>query len=190
METYCKWVGRPGGTAIFGADRRVAGLPVGGPRDPLGRRSSAFFCWVRPRARPPAPAFGVRCAPRTAIPFGIALFALNLSSPPAEEQRAPSSCSPPRGVAADCATLRVARAQPNLPPCLSVSGCALRGWAEGPARRPGGSKNRRSNAFFCQVQPCRPIGPKPAGPKATSVAGLRGGRLWPARLYESQKLSK
>ncbi len=53
-----------------------------GPRDPLGRRSSAFFCWVRPRARPPAPAFGVRCAPRTAIPRGIVLFALNLSSPP------------------------------------------------------------------------------------------------------------
>ncbi len=27
---------------------------------------------------------------------------------------------------------------------LSGSGCALRGWAEGPARKPGGSKNRKS----------------------------------------------
>ena len=27
---------------------------------------------------------------------------------------------------------------------LSVSGCALQGWAEGPARKPGGSKNRKS----------------------------------------------
>ena len=32
------------------------------------------------------------------------------SSPPAGTQRAPTSCSPPRGVAANCATLRVARA--------------------------------------------------------------------------------
>ncbi len=38
------------------------------------------------------------------------------SSAPAEAQRAPSSCSPPPAGASDCATLRVARAQPNPHP--------------------------------------------------------------------------
>ncbi len=46
---------------------------------------AANGCWIRPRAHPPAPAYGVRCTPRTAILFGIALLALSLSSsPPAE----------------------------------------------------------------------------------------------------------
>ena len=36
------------------------------------------------------------------------------SSPPAEAQRAPTSCSPPRRVAANCATLKVAKARPIL----------------------------------------------------------------------------
>ena len=51
------------------------------------------------------------------------------------------SLSPPRGVAANCAAQRVARARqrfsPNhdqrFSPILSVSGCALRGWAERPS---------------------------------------------------------
>ena len=43
---------------------------------------------------------------------------------------------------------------------LSGSGCALRGWAEGPARRPGGSTNRKNTASihhptFCEVRPRR-----------------------------------
>ena len=38
---------------------------------------------------------------------------------------------------------------------------------KGPARRPGGSTNRKSKAFFCQVQPFRPIRLKPAGPKTS-----------------------
>ena len=55
--------------------------------------------------------------PRTAIPQGIALFALSFSgSPTAEEQRAPTSCSPPRGVAANCAAQRAARARPKSEP--------------------------------------------------------------------------
>ncbi len=37
-------------------------------------------------------------------------------SPPAEAQRAPTSCSPPRGGAANCATQRVARAMPKARP--------------------------------------------------------------------------
>ncbi len=36
------------------------------------------------------------------------------SSPPAEAQRAPTNCSPPRGVAANCAALRVAKVQPQI----------------------------------------------------------------------------
>ncbi len=50
-------------------------------------------------------------------------------------QRAPTSCSPPRGVAANCATRRAAGASLFL----SGSGCARRGWAERlstQARRP------------------------------------------------------
>ena len=38
------------------------------------------------------------------------------SSPPAGAQRAPSSCSPPRGVAANCAAQRAARARPKGQP--------------------------------------------------------------------------
>ncbi len=52
------------------------------------------------------------------------------------------------------------------------------------ARRPKGSQEHSQ-----QVRICHPSGPKPAGPTATPVAGLRGGRLRPARLYESQKHS-
>ena len=48
----------------------------------------------------------------------------NSSSPPAEAQRAPRSCSPPRGVAANCAAQRAAKArptaQPNSPPQFSA----------------------------------------------------------------------
>ena len=53
---------------------------------------------------------------------------------------------------------------------LSGSGCALRGWAEGPARKPGGSKNRKSadnssaqrggkteNGFPPKTRPSSPI---------------------------------
>ncbi len=58
------------------------------------------------------------------------------------------------------------------------------GWRR--TARPCESQEQR---LFCQVQPCRPSGSKPAGPTATSVAGLRWGRLRPARLYESQKHS-
>uniref|UniRef100_UPI002609CDEC hypothetical protein n=1 Tax=uncultured Rikenella sp. TaxID=368003 RepID=UPI002609CDEC len=36
----------------------------------------------------------------------------------------------------------------KLAPILSVSGCALRGWTEGPARKPGGSKNRKNSTFL------------------------------------------
>ncbi len=59
-------------------------------------------------------------------------------------------------------------------------------WGGGELRDPKGSQEQR---LSCQVQPCRPIGSKPAGPKATPVASLRCGRLRPARLCEPQKLS-
>ena len=78
------------------------------------------------------------------------------------------------------AVLRIASIQPNLLSCLSGSGCALRGWAEGPARKPGGSTNRAIRSQFKRS--------KPAGPTATLVAGLCGGRLRPAQLKEPQKL--
>ena len=74
----------PGVTAIFDAKRRIAGLPMGGfgPRDPLGSQKQ---CLVRrpilrgsSSARPPRAA-NASLSPRTAIPHGIALFALGLS---------------------------------------------------------------------------------------------------------------
>ena len=58
-------------------------------------------------------------------------------------------------------------------------------WAGVRPARPKGSQKHNQ-----QVQPCRPSGSKTAGPTATSVAGLRCGRLRPARLYEPQKHSK
>ncbi len=62
-------------------------------------------------------------------------------------------------------------------------------WGGGGLR---GSKSRRSSAQstapFCGIRP-QFKRPKPAGPKATSVAGLRGERLRPARLCESQEHS-
>ncbi len=63
-------------------------VSCGPPRRESSARAAlraANGCWIRPRAHPPAPAYGVRCTPRTAILFGIALLALSLSSsPPAE----------------------------------------------------------------------------------------------------------
>ena len=71
------------------------------------------------------------------------------------------------------------------------------GWAKGPARRPGGSMNRKSSAQPATQSSPRSLpslrkynclsGLKPAGPTATSVAGLRGRRLRPARPYGSQE---
>ncbi len=120
-------------------------------------------------------------------------------------QRAPTSCSPPRGVAASCAAQRAAEAQPIHRPnsvgfgpratiyhhLLSGSACrpsprgaprlgdkagdlkvatipapapphsvkfGLRRPARAskmPRRRPGGSTNRKSTAFFCRIRPRR-----------------------------------
>ncbi len=58
-----------------------------------------------------------------------------------------------------------------------------------PGRRTARLCESQEQRLFCQVQPCRPSGSKPAGPTATSVAGLRWGRLRPARLCEPQKHS-
>ncbi len=69
------------------------------------------------------------------------------SSPPAEVQRAPSSCSPPRGVAANCAARRAARATP-----FTAQGCRVR-----PRRAPHAPLKRR---------PCR--GRRPKGRKSTA----------------------
>ena len=40
---------------------------------------------------------------------------------------------------------------------LSGSGCALRGWAEGPARKPGGSKKCKSTAHSSSERPHAPL---------------------------------
>ena len=77
------------------------------PRDPLGRKSTIF----QPGSSPPC-----------------------LQSPPAEAQRAPSSCSPPYGVAANYAALRVAKATP-----FTASGYRVR-----PRRAPLAPLMRRS----------------------------------------------
>ena len=95
--------------------RRVAGRPW------AGVRPARFFkpqlqrpiLYCSSSARPPRVA-KASPSPRTAIPHGIALFALDLQQFAAsgEQQRAPTSCSPPRGVAAGCATQRAAKALP------------------------------------------------------------------------------
>ena len=41
----------------------------------------------------------------------------------------------------------------DFSPFLSISGCALRGWAEGPARRPGDPAGRKNSAQACRVRP-------------------------------------
>ena len=56
---------------------------------------------------------------------------------------------------------------------ILVSGCALRGWAEGPAHRPGGSTNRKSNIFF--ITPIRWVRPRRA-PHAPLKRRPRRGR--------------
>ena len=103
-----------------------------GPHAPKGRKSnnaqstaknSAQFCRVLPRRASPH-----RCLralrsgslypnKRPAI-LRIALITLDLQQFAAsgEQQRAPTSCSPPQGVAANCAALRAARAQPQSKP--------------------------------------------------------------------------
>ncbi len=104
--TLLSWTGGAsvGPTSI--AKWRIYAGGGSGPRDPLGRRSSVFFCWVRPRARPLAPAFGVRCAPRTAIPDGIALFALSLGELKPAGPKSNVSCGPPAGRRPARATLK------------------------------------------------------------------------------------
>jgi len=135
----------PGVTAIFDAKRRIAGLPVGGfgPRDPLG--SQEYGKRRGPTHNPNLSGFILTC-----------YFVLSLSSPPAEAQRAPT-CSPPRGVAANCATLRVAEAISHSPPHSAkfVLGAP-------PTRRysvalaeDGGSKNR-ANRSRPKTQPNSP----------------------------------
>ena len=77
----------------------------------------------------------------------------------------------------------------SSPPAVSATSSVelqSAAWGGGELRDPKGSQEQR---LFCQVQPCRPIGSKPAGPKATPVASLRCGRLRPARLCEPQKHS-
>jgi len=73
----------PAVSATSSDELQSAAWGGGGLRGSKSRRSNipftAPFCEVRPRARPPAPAYGVRCAPRTAIPLGIALLALSSS---------------------------------------------------------------------------------------------------------------
>ena len=40
----------------------------------------------------------------------------------------------------------------DFSPFLSISGCALRGWAEGPARRSGDPAGRKNSAQACRVR--------------------------------------
>ena len=46
---------------------------------------------------------------------------------------------------------------PFISSILSCSGRALRGWAKGPARRPGGSTNRKSTAHSSSARPLAPL---------------------------------
>ncbi len=77
----------------------------------------------------------------------------------------------------------------SAPAPLSIllgSGCALRGWAEGPARRPGGSSNRKSTAHSSAT--CLQSPPAESSNERRRVAVRRVGWRRTARLCESQKL--
>ncbi len=87
-----------------------------GPRDSKG--SQEHGQWRGPTHNPNLSGFILTC-----------YFVLSLSSPPAEAQRAPTSCSPPRGVAANCTVLRAAearlQARPNSPPRVRLTAAPL-----------------------------------------------------------------
>ena len=117
--------------------RRVAGRPW------AGVRPARFFkpqlqrpiLYCSSSARPPRVA-KASPSPRTAIPHGIALFALDLQQFAAsgEQQRAPTSCSPPPAGAADCATQRVAGAQHGSAQSTTLISC-IRPVAHPPERQ-------------------------------------------------------
>ncbi len=151
---YAAWANRP-------APLRVAEAP---------HPFTAPFSEVRPRRASPAPLMR-RCARERR--FYESRYSLSAYS------------SPPRGVAANCMTLKGRKSTTNtstqrsspirsskLAPNLSGSGCALPGWAEGPARKPGGSTNRKSTSnSSAQIQaPCS------ARRGSKTVAGFRARR--------------
>ena len=103
-------------------------------------------------------------------------------------QRAPSSCSPPRGVAADCAAQRAAEAISHSPPHSAkfVLGRA-------PRRPPTAFAARRERRFLSEsryslFKRSMPTGFGGEAGSKRRYASLRCGRLRPARLCESQEL--
>ena len=125
--------GRPGGSAIFDAERHVAGLP--------SVRPARFF----------EPQEAAQNANLEVVPVGCGNRGGRLLRVETGNKRR-------------CASLRGERLRPARPfgsqehsMFLSGSGCALRGWAEGPARRPGGSTNRKSTAHSSSARPLAPL---------------------------------
>ncbi len=108
--------------------------PILYPIRPVAHPPEAQSAWATTPA--PLKAAIVQLNPQPNIPSRA-----HRSSTPAETQRAPRSCSPPHGVASDCATLS---GRQNSAQFFAGSGCALRGWAEGPARKPGDSSRNRA----------------------------------------------
>ena len=136
--------------------RRVSGVlraargQAAGPRGSKSRKSSAH-----------SPPHSWKCVFNQQQQFATSV----------EQQRAPTSCSPPPTGAADCAALRAAEARTSSLKFAS-------------ARHPFTTPTFRMRPIRSQFKRT-----KPTGPTATSVAGLRGGRLRPARLVGSQKHS-
>ena len=104
-------------------------------------------------------------------------------------QRAPSSCSPPRGVAADCAAQRAAEAISHSPPHSAkfVLGRA-------PRRPPTAFAARRERRFLSEsryslFKRSMPTGFGGEAGSKRRYASLRCGRLRPARPVGSQEHS-
>ncbi len=99
---------------------RSGGGPKAQRAGPAVRRTAEaqHFLSDSSSARPPAPAYGVRCAPRTAIPLRIALLALQAVEACGAHSNV--SCGPPRPEASARATRWVARAQPKAQPTSSA----------------------------------------------------------------------
>ena len=145
---------------------RSGGGPKAQRAGPTVRRNARTrpFYKIRPRARPPAPAYGVRCAPRTAIPLGIALLALQAVDAYGVWGRGwqqKTLCVPPLREASARATLRVAGARPKAPP--NSFGFGPR--APGVGQRPSAQARR----FYEPQRHDQQLGPARRGPKNSPV---------------------
>ena len=114
-----------------GSKRRCASLRGGRLRPATLRVAKAKPSSppIRPRARPPAPAFGVRCAPRTAIPVESRYSLLAYSnSPPAGSATSPDELQPS---ACRGGGLRGSKSR-NCTDSFTAQVCRIRAAASGP----------------------------------------------------------